>query len=341
MRNSLNVAIAGSTGYIGLELIKILSKHPNVKILYLCATKSIGKSIHAFNKNIIKKNLPKISKLEKIKWDKIDILFTALPNGEAHKIIKFLPSHVRLIDLSADFRLKNYKTYEHWYKIKHKSINYISDSVYGLTEFCRSELSKKRIISCPGCYPTSIQLPLIPLIQKKIINLKNIVVDSKSGYSGAGKNLKKKFKHKNLFSSISAYGTGKHRHMPEIDQEFTKASKKKVSISFTPHLIPTFRGILSTIYIDVQKNWNAKKIYEYLKKYHKKNHFIKIAKFNTNISTGDVINSNFCHISVCKNRNDKKVIIISAIDNLIKGGSGQAVQNMNVAFNFDENLGLL
>jgi len=341
VRDSLNIAIAGSTGYIGLELIKILSRHPYVKILYLCATKSIGKTIYSFDKKISKKKLPKISKLEKINWNKVNVLFTALPNGQAHKIIKFLPKHVKLIDLSADFRLKNYKTYEHWYKIKHKSINYIKDSVYALTEFSRKELINKRIISCPGCYPTSIQLPLIPLIQKNAINLNNIVVDSKSGFSGAGKNLKKKFKNKNLFSSISVYGAGAHRHMPEIDQEFTKNCKKKINVFFTPHLIPTFRGILSTIYIDAKGKWNAKRIFKFLKSYHKKNYFVKIVKFNSNIGTGDVINSNFCHISVCENRIDKKVIIVSAIDNLVKGGSGQAVQNMNVAFNFKENLGLL
>ena len=174
-----------------------------------------------------------------------------------------------------------------------------------------------------------------------LINTKNIIIDSKSGYSGAGKNIKKKFKHKNLFNSISAYGIGFHRHMVEIDQELSKENKKKIKVSFTPHLIPTFRGILSTIYLDIEKNNNAKRIHSFLKKYHRNNYFVKIAKFNTPISTGDVINTNYCKISVCENRNKNKMIIISAIDNLIKGGSGQAVQNMNVAFNIKETLGLI
>tara|TARA_B100001123_G_C15301576_1_gene1021221 strand:- start:2047 stop:2571 length:525 start_codon:yes stop_codon:yes gene_type:complete len=174
-----------------------------------------------------------------------------------------------------------------------------------------------------------------------MINPKNIIVDSKSGYSGAGKNIKKKFNYKNLFNSVSAYGVGSHRHMAEIDQEISKVSKIKSKITFTPHLIPMFRGILSTIYLETKKNYTAKSIYNYLQKYHKNNFFIKFAKFNSPIGTGIVMNTNFCQISVCKSRFSNKVIIISAIDNLLKGGSGQAVQNMNAAFKLKETLGLI
>ena len=341
MKDSLNIAIAGATGYIGLELIKILSKHNKVKILYICATKSIGKNINHFDKSIKSKKLPKISKLKKVDWKKVNILFTALPNGEAQKIIKIIPKHVRLIDLSADFRLRNPNIYKKWYGIKHKSKKFINKSIYAITEFSKSKLNDYRIISCPGCYPTSVQIPLLPLIKEKVISIKNIIIDSKSGFSGAGKNFKKKFKYKNLFNSTFAYGVNGHRHIAELDQEFKKASNKKINIQFTPHVIPTFRGILSTIYIDSSKKNNALKIYKFLKKFHKKNFFIKFSKFNEPIATGDVINTNFCKISVCLDRNKRKIIIISAIDNLIKGGSGQAVQNMNVAYNFKETTGLL
>ena len=341
MRDSLNIAIAGATGYIGLELVKILSKHPKVKILYLCANKSVGKSIYSFDKKINKKKLPKITKIENINWNKINILFTSLPNGEAQKIANILPQHIKLIDLSADFRLDDYKDYKKWYRINHKCKKLINKSIYAITEFSRNKLNKYKIISCPGCYPTSVQIPLIPLIKRKVINTNNIIIDSKSGYSGAGKNIKKKFKFNNLFNSVSAYGVGSHRHMSEIDQEFSKVANKKINVFFTPHLIPMFRGILSTIYIETNKKNNAKKIYNFLKKYHKKNFFIDIAKYNTPIGTGDVLNTNFCKISVCEDRKENKVIIISVIDNLIKGGSGQAVQNMNVAFKFKENTGLI
>jgi len=340
MKDSINIAIAGATGYIGLELIKILSKHPKAKIVYLCAQKSIGRSIHFFDKSIKKKNLPKISKVKKINWKKIDILFTALPNGEAQKIAKQIPDNIKLIDLSADFRLNNPRLYKKWYGINHNCSKLIKKSIYAITEFSRNKLYNYNIIACPGCYPTSVQLPLVPLVQKKMINIDNIIIDSKSGYSGAGKNIKKKFTFRNLFDSVSAYGIGSHRHLAEIDQELSKLSKKKINVFFTPHLIPMFRGILSTIYLETKGENNAKKIYTFLKKYHKNNFFVKIAKFNSPIGTGDVMNTNYCKISVCKDRKKNKVIIISAIDNLIKGGSGQAVQNMNVAFQIKETLGL-
>jgi len=340
MKDSIKIAIAGATGYIGLELISILSKHPKADILYLCATKSIGKPINIFDKRINKRNLPKISSIEKIDWNMIDVLFTALPNGEAHKIAKILPRRTKLIDLSADFRLRDPKIYKKWYGIKHKSTKLISNSIYSITEFCKKNINKYKIISCPGCYPTSVQIPLIPLIKKKLINTNNIIIDSKSGYSGAGKNIKKKFNFKNLFNSVNVYGVGSHRHMAEIDQELSIAAKKKVKVSFTPHLIPMFRGILTTIYIESKGSNGAKKIFNFLKKYHKDNFFVKVSKFNKSIGTGEVINTNYCSISVCENREKNKIIIISAIDNLIKGGSGQAVQNMNIAFNINEKLGL-
>jgi len=340
MKDSINIAVAGATGYIGLELIKILSKHPKAKVLYLCATKSIGRPIFSFDKRINNKKLPLISKIEKIDWNKIDVLFTALPNGEAHKIANLLPPKVKLIDLSADFRLQNPKIYKKWYGINHKSIKLIPKSIYSISEFAKKKLKEYKIISCPGCYPTSIQIPLIPLIKKNLIKSDNIIIDSKSGYSGAGRKIKNKFKLKHLFNSVRAYGVGSHRHMVEIDQELSKAAKKKITVSFTPHLIPMFRGILSTIYLETKNGKNAKNIFNFLKKYHKKNFFIKMSKFNKPIGTGDVMNSNYCQISVCKNRKKNKIIIITAIDNLIKGGSGQAIQNMNLAFNMNETLGL-
>ena len=340
MKDSLNIAIAGATGYVGLELTNILIKHPNVKILYLCAQKSIGRSILSFDKRLNRKNLPKISKIDKIDWKKINVLFTALPNGEAQKIAKKIPIEVKLIDLSADFRLNNINQYKKWYGFNHKSKKLIKDSIYAVTEFSKDKIKNYRIISCPGCYPTSIHLPLIPLVKKRLIKLKNIIIDSKSGYSGAGKNIKKKFKFKNLFNSVSAYGLSSHRHLAEIDQELSKVSKNKINVLFTPHLIPMFRGILSTIYLETSKNNNAFGIYKFLKKFHKNNYFVKIAKFNTPIGTGSVMNTNFCRISVCKSRKNNGIIIISAIDNLLKGASGQAVQNMNIAFKLNETIGL-
>jgi N-acetyl-gamma-glutamyl-phosphate reductase len=340
MKDSLNIAIAGATGFVGIELIKILLKHKKVKILNLCATKSVGKNIHTFDKKLKNKKLPKISQIQDLNWEKINIIFTALPDGEAQKIAKIIPAAVKLIDLSGDFRLRKSNDYKKWYGLNHNCKKLINKSYYSIPEFSKKEIKNYNIISCPGCYPTSVQLPLVPLIQKKMINVKNIIIDSKSGYSGAGRGVKKKFKS-DIFNSVSAYGVGCHKHMIEIDQELSKRSKLKVNVSFTPHLMPMFRGILSTIYIQTRGKIDAIKVYKFLKKYHKNNFFIKFAKFNTPIGTDSVINTNFCKISVCKNREKNKIIIISAIDNLIKGASGQAVQNMNIAFNFRESMGLI
>ena len=336
MKESINIAIAGATGYVGLELVKILSKHPNARILYLLAQKSIGKSINSFDNRIKKKSLPKISKIKRVNWSRVNILFTALPNGEAQKIYKKLPKNVKLIDLSADFRLVNPIDYKKWYGINHLCKEEIANSIYAISEFSKKNIKKYNIISCPGCYPTSILLPLIPLIEKNMINRKNIIVDSKSGFSGGGKNIKKKFKKDDITQSVTAYGVGAHRHMSEIDQELTRAAKKKIKISFPPHLLP----ILSTIYIEPKLKYDAKKIYNLLKKIHKNNYFINIAKFNSPIGTTRVMDTNFCRISVCKDRKKNRVIVISTIDNLIKGAAGQAVQNMNLANNLDEKVGL-
>tara|TARA_Y100000590_G_scaffold355261_1_gene408932 strand:- start:1834 stop:2856 length:1023 start_codon:yes stop_codon:yes gene_type:complete len=337
----LNILIAGSTGYIGIELVKLLSKHNNINIKYLCGSSSIGKKISYFDKSLKNKKLPKIIKFRKNLLNNVDVVFTALPNGEAQKISNFLLPHNYLIDLSADFRLKNANDYYKFYKLKHLSPQNIKKSIYALPEIRKSDIKKHKIISCPGCYPTSILLPLFPLIKKNLVKVNNIVIDSKSGYSGAGRGVHKKYKDKNLYNSVSAYGIGFHRHNSEIEQELKSICKKNVNFTFTPHLSPMFRGILSTIYIDIKSKTNIYKIHKVLENYYKNSFFIKIMKLNKLISTNDVINTNFCHISLFKLKSKNKLIILSAIDNLIKGGSGQAVQNFNILFNFDEKKGLL
>ena len=342
IHNKINVAVIGATGYTGLDLVLLLSKHPKIRILNLCATKNIGKKISFFDKRI-KKKLPKITSVKKINWDNLNLVFLSLPNGEAQKIIKkyyFKNLKLKFIDLSADFRLKNTLIYKKNYKISHKAKNLIKDSLYSIPEFSKNEIKKYRIISNPGCYSTSIQIPLIPLVKKNLIKLDNITIDSKSGYSGAGKNLEKKFTHKNLYASTFAYSTKNHRHACEIDQQFLKYTKKNVKYSFNPHLLPTFRGILSAIYINVRKKISGKLLRNTLIKFYKNSKFIKILELNSSIGSGNVLNTNFCEISICETRIKNKFIIFSALDNLVKGASGQAIQNMNIMFNFPEQLGL-
>ena len=342
VKNKLNIAVIGATGYTGLDLVYMLSKHPKVKLTNLVATKNLGKKISFFDKRI-KKKLPKISSLKSLVWKNLDLVFLSLPNGEAQKIIRqnfFKYKNLKFIDLSADFRISDPKIYKENYNKKHNAKHLIKYSIYSISEFNKNKVNKYRIIANPGCYPTSIQLPLIPLINKSLINLNEIIIDSKSGYSGAGKNLKKKFNHKNLYNSTFAYKPKNHRHICEVEQELKKFTKKNVNFTFNPHLLPTFRGILSTIYLDINKNSSIKKIRNELTKFYKRSSFVKILKLNTEIGTGNVINTNQCEISVCETRVKKRIIIFSAIDNLIKGASGQAIQNMNLLYGFSETDGL-
>ena len=337
----VNALVAGANGYIGLQLVKLLLKHKKVKIKYLCGNTSRGKKISFFDKDLKNKKLPKIIKFNKKLLYNVDVIFTALPNGEAQNISKLLLKKNILIDLSADFRLNKSKSYLKWYKIKHRAKNNIRKSIYGLPEIKKKNIKRYNIISCPGCYPTSILLPLIPLLEKKLISTKNIIIDSKSGYSGGGRSIHKKYANKNLYNSLSAYGVGFHRHNSELQQELNYYSNKIVKFSFTPHLSPMFRGILSTIYIDLKKNINISRIQTILFNHFKNEKFVRIKRVNNFLSTNDVINTNFCNISVCSTKFKNKIIILSAIDNLIKGGAGQAIQNLNIRYGYKETTGLL
>ncbi len=335
-----NILICGATGYIGLQLTKLLCKHKHINIKYLCGSSSVGRKIDFYDKDLMKFKLPKISKFNKKYLSDVDIIFTALPNGEAQSISKYLNKNNLLIDLAADFRLNSKNEYEKWYKIKHNATNLIKDSIYSIPEISGKYIKKFKIISCPGCYPTTVLIPLIPLIKKNLINNKTIIIDSKSGYSGAGRGVHKKYKNNNLYESLSAYGLANHRHNSEIQQELDLKTGKKNKFHFTPHLTPMFRGILSTIYVDIKKGATQRKIQNVLTNHYKSHKFVKISKINTFLSTNDVINTNNCLISVCNSKYKDKIIILSAIDNLIKGGGGQAVQNMNYYFKFNEGEGL-
>ena len=337
--NKLNVLIAGSTGYIGIQLVKLLCKHKFVKIKYLCGNSSIGKRIDKYEKSLTKYKLPKIIKINYKLFKEVDVIFTALPNGQSQIIANNLNKKNVLIDLSADFRIKNSNIYEKFYKIKHKSKNLLKQSIYGLSELNENKIKNKNIIACPGCYPTSIILPLFPLLKNNYLKGKQIIIDSKSGYSGAGRGILKKSKEMDLFNTLSAYGLPFHRHIAEVKQELSLVSKN-ISFNFTPHILPMFRGILSTIYVEKNKGITVKNISNFLKKFYKNYKFVRINRINKYIGTKNVINTNYCEITICESSNKNKLVILSSIDNLIKGGAGQAVQNMNIKFGFNIKEGL-
>ena len=334
MNKKLKVCIAGASGFVGQELIKLLLKHPYVEIRHLFVNDLEGKDTNL----IMKHKLPTFEKTDIKSINNCDVLFSALPHTHSQGIIKSVNENLVILDLSADFRLSNVKTYESWYKTKHESKNLLNNAVYGLSEIFRDKIKTSNLIACPGCYPTSVLLPLIPLLKNNLINTNEIIIDSKSGYSGAGKKSLDDKLYPQVEKNISIYGISNHRHVPEIEEYLNMYISSKTQINFTPHLIPTFRGILSTIY--VKSNFNLIKLSDCLSNFYKNSEFIRFYK-NKLINTNEVINTNYCNISIHENRLPNSFIISSAIDNLLKGASGQAVQNFNIRFNFEENLSII
>jgi N-acetyl-gamma-glutamyl-phosphate reductase len=336
MSDKINIAIAGATGFVGLEIIKKISNHPNVNIKYLFVKESINQDIYKSLPKTIK-NLPELKKLDINLINECDVFFPALPHAELHKLAKEISNDVVVIDLSADFRLPDISTYEKWYKIKHESPELQKKAVYGLSEVYRNQIKSSNLIACPGCYPTSVLIPLHPLVSKNLIENHSIIIDSKSGYSGAGKKIYNNDQYPNLDENIAIYGVGQHRHMPEIDYYLSQFSNNKIEVSFTPHLIPTFRGMLSTIYIKSQNSLDD--LFGAINEQYKSEPFVEVLKSQM-INTDKVTDTNKTLIAIHKSNIKNSFIISCSIDNLLKGAAGQAIQNFNIRFGFEETLGL-
>ena len=336
---SLNVCVFGVSGYTGSKLLYYLNKHTKVKIVGVFGNSKVGENLNEIHPSI--KNLPKlkITNYKDFDFSKADLVFSCLPPGLFQsKIIKNLDPNISVIDLSGDFRLENKITYENFYETSHKSFNLKDKFVYGLSEINRDVIKKSKFISNPGCYPTSILIPLIPLLEKKIINSGHIVIDSKSGVSGAGKRRVEENLSTELNNNFYSYSVTSHKHFPEIDQEIKKVSKK-VSFTFIPNLLPIFCGLQSNIYID-HKDIDLNQIREVINSYYDGELFIK-TKNKKPIKLSDVQGTNNVLINIFEDYEKKKILIISSIDNLIKGASGQAIQNMNLMFGFKENESLI
>ena len=336
----IKAAIIGASGYTGSELVRILINHPNVEIVNLVANNNAGQDLSELYANFSHLNLPTLQNLENVDFGKIDVVFCCLPHTTSQQIIAKISQHqhLKIIDLSADFRLKDINSYESWYETKHLAANLQDDAVYGLSEIYENQIKKSSLIACPGCYPTSILLPLIPLLENKLVNKNTIIVDAKSGFSGAGKKLLADNLFCEINNSVKAYSVGKHRHLSEIEQELGIASNDKVEISFTPHILPINRGIISTIYLDLCEGFSISDLYNCLEIKYQNNPFVNLNSSPPEIR--DVIGTNLCSFNINQGRNKNKAVIISVIDNLVKGASGQAVQNMNLIFGFEEKTGL-
>ncbi len=325
----------GGSGYTGSELLRILLKHPYVNIKALIGETSAGRHISEVFSSFQGTDLPIIDTFVKTNLKNIDVLFSCTPSGVLSENIDKVPKNLLVIDLSSDFRFQNVEIYNDYYE-KHKNPDYLKKFIYGLTEIFKEQIKNKKLISCPGCYPTSILLPLIPLINNNLVKSEQIIIDSKSGISGAGRSITQSLLFCENFSSMHAYGNGNHRHKPEIEHIIKLATNKSLKIVFTPHIIPINRGILSSIYIKA----NLYEVNECLNNFYKDSKFVKINKAGSIPKISDIVGSNLCRIGFIENNDSEWITIISVIDNLIKGASGQAVQNFNIAMNFPEELGL-
>jgi N-acetyl-gamma-glutamyl-phosphate reductase len=337
----LKVAIVGASGYTGIELLRILYCHPEVAVTCVTSERSAGKPIAGIfptvrgRCNYILENLDPARVAAKA-----DFIFTALPHKAAMEVVpSFLKLGKKVVDLSADYRFRSHEEYAAWYE-PHLNPVLLKKAVYGLPEIRREKIRKADLIANPGCYPTSVILGLAPLLKKGMINLTSVIADSKSGVSGAGRGAKVDSLFCEVHNGFKAYGVATHRHTPEIEQELSLLAGKKMTISFTPHLIPIDRGILSTIYAQLTGAFTTAEILKVYNDFYQGESFVRILPEGDFPSTRHVQGSNFCDIGLVSDQRTGRVVVVSAIDNLVKGASGQAVQNMNIMNGFPENTGL-
>src|SRR6266404_6006488 len=344
MDDKAKIGVLGASGYTGAELLRLLIRHPRVEIALLTAERRAGQHMRQVFPQFSPYALPKLVAIDSVDWKNaaLDFAFCALPHATTQTVIKDLlvkAANTKVVDLSADFRLADPAAYARWYGQEHHAPELQKEAVYGLSEIYRNRIKSARLVANPGCYTTCAELPLIPLLSAKAIDPDEIVIDAKSGMTGAGRAAKEEMLFSEVSEGFHAYGVGHHRHMAELDQEFSIAAGRTVVVSFTPHLVPMNRGILSTIYVRGHKA-EAMDLHAILQKAYDHEPFVHILPFGTMPQTRHVRGSNMTFIGVAKDRIEGRAIICSALDNLTKGASGQAVQNMNLMAGYPETMGL-
>ncbi|MBR2214059.1 MAG: N-acetyl-gamma-glutamyl-phosphate reductase [Eubacterium sp.] len=338
----IKVGIIGSTGYAGAEIVKLIQNHPEAEVVWFGSKSFEGEPFASVYRNMFElvdekclgDNIDELA-------DKVDVIFTATPQGLCSKIInEDVLSKCKVIDLSADFRIKDVETYEKWYGIKHESPEYIEEAVYGLCEINRDKTKDARLIANPGCYTTCSILSIYPLVKEGLIDPKSIIVDAKSGTTGAGRGAKVANLFCEVNENIKAYGVTTHRHTPEIEEQLSYAAGKSVVINFTPHLVPMQRGILVTAYADLTADVTYDEVKAIYDKYYKDEKFIRVLDTDLCPETRFVANSNYTDINFKIDERTNRIVMMGALDNLVKGAAGQAVQNMNIMFGLPEEMGI-
>jgi N-acetyl-gamma-glutamyl-phosphate reductase len=338
--DKFRIAVLGASGYTGAELLRLLGYHPRAEIVALTADRHAGKPIGSVFPHLAGEDLPDLATIGEIDWSGLDIAFCGLPHGTTQEVIAALPRHLKIIDLSADFRLADPATYAEWYGHEHRAPELQREAVYGLTEIERQRIRQARLVAVPGCYPTAAQLPLIPLLRAGLIDPDDIIIDAKSGVSGAGRAVR----HGSLFCEVSegihAYGVASHRHAPEIEQGLSAAVGRKLVVNFTPHLMPMNRGILSTIYVRLSSGATIGDLRAVLAQAYQGEPFVRVLPEGSLPATRHVRATNLCLIGLSRDRLANRAILVSALDNLVKGASGQAIQDMNAMLGIPETTGL-
>ncbi len=331
------IAILGASGYTGAELVRLLATHPSMQIVALSADRKAGMAMAEVFPFLRHLDLPKLQKIDEIDFTNVDLCFCALPHATTQEVIARLPRSLKIVDLSADFRLRDPAEYEKWYGQPHAAQDLQKEAVYGLTEFYREEIRAARLVAGTGCNAATGQFALRPLIAAGCIDLDDILIDLKAGVSGAGRSLKENLLHAELSGGTHAYSAGgKHRHLGEFDQEFSRVAGRPVQVQFTPHLLPMNRGILATVYV----KGDAKIVHQVLEKEYEKEPFLNVLPFGSLPSTRDIAGSNFCHLGVIGDRRPGLAVVVAVLDNLTKGSSGQAIQNANLMLGVEETAGL-
>jgi len=361
------VGILGASGYTGADLVRLLVAHPNVEIVLMTAERKAGQPIETVFPHLTGLGLPDLISVEEVEWPavELDVVFCALPHATSQQVISGLlhstnhslldelivettadlasrvSGDIRVIDLSADFRLRNVETYSEWYGRTHTAVGLQKKAVYGLTEWNRGAVKEAHLVACPGCYPTAALLALLPLLNDRLILAEDIIIDAKSGVSGAGRSQKEANLYVEIAEAMHPYGLGSHRHMPEIEQELSIAAGEDVTISFTPHLVPMNRGELETIYVKLAEGQDTASLKAALEEAYANEPFVTVLAGDAAPATRMVRGSNHCVLNVFNDRQPGRAIIVAAIDNLVKGSSGQAVQNMNLMLGLEETTGLM
>ena len=339
--DTLKIGVLGASGYTGADLVRLLATHPNAEIRVLTANQQAGQPMRKVYPHLGGIDLPDLVKWQDADWSGLDVAFCGLPHGTTQEIVAQMPDHLKVVDLSADFRLRDPDVYAQWYGHEHRALQLQEQAVYGLTELNREAVTAARLVACPGCYPTAALLALVPLVEGRQIDASDVVIDAKSGTTGAGRKVAQQLLFAEVGEGIHPYGISKHRHAPEMEQEIgLAAGGAAVHVSFTPHLMPMNRGELVSCYVRLSQGESADSLRAQLAERYAREPFVRVLEPGESPATRNVRGSNYAVMNVFADRIPGRAIVICAIDNLVKGSSGQAIQNMNLMTGLAEATGL-